>query len=311
MDPVRSVQQRDDARVDDLDGSTTAGTPAAPSDRQLRIVAQAKYDLLASGGAAPSIDCKSGGNADLCGTDAVPNAVLFSRQKGDANQIDRADVRQATLKDCYLMAPLAAVASTPEGRAMIQNAITENKDEKGAVVSYTVTLYRRSFWARDADTFSAVKLTVDGLFGDKRADARPDGKLREIWPLVVEKAFAQYSGGYRKIDAGGSPALAMEALTGKPAVSVALDRPPGYGADRLQRDLAAGKLVVLMTKASIRGDDPYRLVGSHGYQVVGTEQSGGRLWVDMRNPWGKDDPRRVPVDQLDKWFAGVAVGSVR
>jgi hypothetical protein len=314
MNSVTPAQRRDESSVDDANDSTPKGTVATITDRAANILAQAKYDALAAVGLGSPIDCAKQRDADRCGTEAVSNPKLALKQPGDAYPVDGADVRQTTLNDCHLMAPLAAIASSPMGRELIMNAIRENTNDKGQVVSYTVTLHRpESHWFGPT-TFSEVKYTFDGLYGREHADPRVgDHDEHEVWPLVIEKAFAQYCGGYSKIGGQGSPARAMEALTGRPAVDIRLDAHPGYSASRLQSDFEAGKLVVLLSNKSMSGDAPPGLVGNHAYQVSAVELAGGRLWVQLHNPWNQKDkePAMIPFDRLTEWFAAVDVGSVK
>jgi hypothetical protein len=314
MNSVTPTQRRDESSVDDAKDSLPKGTLAASADRAANILAQARYDALAAGGLGGPIDCTKLRDADRCGTESVSNPRLFLDQPGDAHPVEGADVRQTTLNDCHLMAPLAAIASSPVGRELIKNAITENRNDKGQVVSYTVTLHKPETHWFGPTTFSEVKFTFDGLYGRQHADPRPgDRDQSEVWPLVIEKAFAQYSGGYSKIGAPGSPARAMEALTGKPAADIPLNGSPGYSAARLQSDVDAGKLVVLLSNKSMSGDAPQGIVGNHAYQVSGVELADGRLWVQLHNPWNQKDkePAILPFDRLKEWFAAVDVGSVK
>jgi calpain family cysteine protease len=314
MDPVSSAQRRDDACVDDVDGSSTKGTPATVPDRVRRMAAQAIYDLYAAGGLRGPVDCSKHEDADRCGTETVSKPVLFLKERDDTDAVDRADVTQAKLNDCHLMAALAALASTPAGRELIKSAITENRNDKGEVVSYTVTLHEPQDHLWGPRTFSEVKLTVDDRFAANHAAARRgENQQSEIWPLVIEKAYAQYQGGYGEIDGQGSPARAMEILTGKPAADIPLDASPGYGADRLACDLAAGKLVVLLTKRSFDGAGPVGIVANHGYSVADARSVGGKLMVQLHNPWNDStkEPRPIAYEDLAKWFVSADVGSVR
>jgi hypothetical protein len=162
------------------------------------------------------------------------------------------------LEDCALMATLAGLARTPEGRAVIENAIKENKNEKGEVVSYTVTLHKpqERYGGLGTKTFTPVPVTVDGQFVCGHARTRTDGGGSEVWPLVIERAFHEYKDrDFGMCDGdtkhGGPPMSAMELLTGKEANQISLRSFAGYknySAQRLQNDIDAGKIVVLDTK---------------------------------------------------------------
>jgi hypothetical protein len=319
--------------ADDGTATATAGPPNDGSgERAQRAAADARYQKYASGTPAPE-DCNDHGKPnydfDHCPDAPVNHPVLFKKEPADADEVDIADVKQMEVPDCYLMAPLAAISATPEGRALIKGVIVENKDKDGNVESYTVTLHKpESHWP-GATTFSDVKVTVKEPFARGHAEPRASGGASEIWPLVMEKAYAEYRGGYVTMARGGSPADAMEVLTGRPATQTALLWPDGgadsFSADRLKSVLAAGKVVVLGTQSTIKGSgesstsDPkskggnasHHLIGNHAYAVTGTEDHDGRLFLQLHNPWNHADPDPVPFDELTTWFRSATVGSVR
>jgi hypothetical protein len=101
----------------------------------------------------------------------------------------------------------------------------------------------------------------------------------------------------------------MEALTGVPAERNTFGWFCSYDAAQLQKDLAAGKLVVLESRPGLDAPNAYSLEASHAYQVVGVEQQNGTLCMKLHNPWNKDQPALVPCDELTTWFAAIDVGS--
>jgi hypothetical protein len=261
-------------------------------------------------------------------SERVDNPVLFKWQGVDADPIDSKDVQQGALGDCHYLAPLAAMAATAQGRAFLRGAVVENKNEAGDVVSWTVTLHERDKLRFRSTTFHDVKVTVREPFAIGHARVRPDGGPTEVWPLVIEKACAQYSGGYNQIGHGGDPAEAMALLTGREPTYTSFGWPArwfkSYGASDLQRDLANGKLVVLSTRPGIGGptggqstptsrqasEDAHGLLDAHAYFATGIEEHDGKAFVRLGNPWGDRQPDLVPCDELPKWFYGATVGSV-
>jgi hypothetical protein len=315
-------------RTDYIQDDQTEPLPAsnATTERADRAAAFERYEALVSSG------CGDTSTTAGCIADQVPHPVLFTREGTDADAVDLHDVRQDGLGDCFLMAPLAGLARTPEGRALIKSAVAENKNDKGDVVSYSVTLHRPDRHSSPT-AFRDVTVTVTGPFVCGHATPRTDGNLSEVWPLVIEKAYAQCFG----FDArGGSVADAMEVLTGREATRVRLDFSthlglgfltrwlPGYPPDRLSNDLAAKKIVVLETNESIGGYDgplatqaqrtahieAHKLFGQHAYVVTGTEEVNGRLCLILHNPWNERQPDPVPYDELGEWFASVNIASV-
>jgi hypothetical protein len=317
-------------------GDPDAGPPIDPSStaRAARAAADARYQaFVSSGTSGPSPEqCRDveapDHDYDHCVNDPVSNPVLFQKQSTDADAVDSKDVRQGGLGDCHIMASLAALANTPAGRALIRSAVVENKNDGGEVVSWTVTLHQPEKHLLGETTFRDVRVTVDGLYVVGHARARAENGRNEIWPLVVEKAFARYAGGYNRIGRGGAPTAAMALLTGREATSVSLDWHNrwfrSYGAGELQADLASGKLVVLNTRSGIGGRtsadatpaerqanvDAHRLLPDHAYFATGLEQHDGKLFVKLGNPWAEAEPGLVPCDELTRWFSAVAIGSV-
>src|SRR6476646_5724950 len=73
---------------------------------------------------------------DCLPPEKAPPTTLFEQQAGDDDDISPDDVRQWQIGDCYLLASLAALASTPVGRQRIRCMIEENRVD-GNLVSYT------------------------------------------------------------------------------------------------------------------------------------------------------------------------------
>jgi hypothetical protein len=293
----------------------TSPVPPAPAARAERAAAQARYDIFVSAGeTGVNPRCANGEDPnydfDQCGTVRIHSPVLFSRQDGEVQEIEPSDVHQYRVGDCCFMAALLAASRSPEGRGLIHNAIRENRNDQGEVVSYTVTLHRPQthFFGLGRTTFSDVQVTVDWLYPKGHAIPRESGNAFEVWPLVMEKAYAQFCGGYDVATRGGYPSDAMELLTGRPATCTEFGRFTGYRQDELERDLAAGKMVVLSSRGDVAG---YGLIGHHSYVVTGTVVRDGKLYVELGNPWGEEQPDPVPVGELKQWFHAVSVGSVR
>ena len=111
--------------VDFENGDPAAGPPedATSRARAVRAAADARYQAFIASGppANPCLDFAAPGHDyDRCVRVPVPNAVLFQREGADADAVDPRDVQQGGLGDCHFLAPLAALASTPEGRAALR-----------------------------------------------------------------------------------------------------------------------------------------------------------------------------------------------
>jgi hypothetical protein len=315
----------------------SAGPPRDPSSaaRAMRAQAANRYQTFVSSGstAGAALDpCHDFGaphhDYDQCVSAHVDNPVLFKWQGADAEPIDSKDVQQGGLGDCHYLAVLAAMAATPQGRAYLNRSLVENKNDVGNVVSWTVTLHERDKLHFLSARFHDVQVTVREPFAIGHARVRPGGGPTEVWPLVIEKACAQYAGGYNRIGHGGAPAEAMAVLTGRAPTYTSFSWPArcfkSYGAVDLQRDLASGKLVVLTTNAGIGAPlgpdstpaqrranaDAHGLLEGHAYFATGIEEHDGTSFVRLGNPWGDVQPDLVPCDELRKWFSGVTVGTI-
>jgi hypothetical protein len=319
MNPLNPFSRRDDLPLDDGGVESLPGglPPTAPDAEAAaaRALATARYDALAAGEGIEHYDSdklleKKREDLEQRPQAPAPQAVLFLKEEGDVDAIDAKDVQQGHVKDCFLLAPVAALASTPEGRTLIEKAIVPNKNERGEVISYTVTLHLPKTHLFGATTFSEKKVIVDASFTGEHAVARSSELGNEIWPLVLEKAVVECLVRHDHVLQEHCPILAMELLTGKRAEDIRLNWFRSYGPDELAKDVSAGKIVVFSTKDDLDMTNRYDLVRNHSYEVTGTKTVDGKLCVTLHNPWNHDEPQPVPFDELNTWFDNVDLGSI-
>jgi WXG100 family type VII secretion target len=230
------------------------------------------------------------------------------------------DVEQGQLGDCYLLASLASIAN--QNPDMIEKMIRDNGDG-----SYTVTFYEKGWFG----SIKPVEVTVDGQFPLR--DGRPvfagvgdkDGDHHELWTMIVEKAYAQWKGGYSSIE-GGWPHHAMEHLTGIPSQDFA---PTRVSIEQLSNFHHQGYAISLSTnqdwKLTIAGrtlwdfdditDGPLfqkgggQLVPSHAYYVTGVDAENGT--VTIRNPWGwYHGEITLTTEEFQQAFSTVSVNPI-
>lgn len=310
----------------------SGGPPVDPSvaARLQRAEADARLQAFAAGRRPER--CKDLAPADRlvggCLVDDVDAVVLYQREGNDVDAVAPSDVEQGYLPDCCILAVLGAMATTPEGRAALRAAIVENKNDEGQVVSYTVTLHELQKTMLGSTSFRDVRLTVDCAYVLGHAHPRAGDGRSEVWPLVIEKAFAKYVGGYDKIGRGLDSSDVMTLLTGRKATQISLSWPrrlgSGYSEARLQAALHDGKIIVLNTKIGIGGirgrsadtqselplpADAHGLVEGHAYFVTRTEQRNGKTFLQLGNPWGHTQPDDIPLDEMTTWFSSISVGS--
>ena len=303
---------------DESDAIVSAGAP--PDDRAARVARDAAAATkLARWIRDASDTCTSFGNPfhdfDRCVVDPDPRPrgaaprtpSLYVREAEDQTDIAPSDVAQGKLGDCHLLAPLAAFARTDGGRALIHDAITEQRNDHGDVVGYSVRLYQAEWHLTGPKTFTEKHFDVpaNGPYVVGHARAAGDVTRDEIWPLVMENAYAQLRGGYDAIGFGGSVRAAMEALTGREVRHADMG---DVSDELLWSDLDAQKAVVLSSKHDI-GDNPLKITEKHAYFVVAREDHDGDVLYRLRNPWDDDERRDVvvPYAQLAKYFDAVDV----
>ena len=244
-------------------------------------------------------------DAKKLGWETVPEGKLFiDHPSGN-------DVEQNYLGDCYLMAAASAVAHmSPKD---IEKMFTKKPDG-----TYDVRL-----WSNDGGKLVARDINIDaslprnGWYGYNYAGAR---NKKELWPALLEKAFAVRAGNYNAIQ-GGDPGNAMTAITGLPSKSYDL-RAAGTNADttfaEIEAAVKAGKPATAVTlsdksAAKYKGTNIFT---DHTYTIWNTSVEGGVKYVHLRNPWGNTEPKgngrddgifKIPLDQFMSLYCGVAI----
>ena len=129
------------------------------------------------------------------------------------NGVSPDDIDQGSLGDCWLLAAFASAAEFP---GVVRRAfLTTEANWRGR---YAVTLW-------DGHKRQWTKIVVDDRIPCKAGTTtpvfcRPAGK--ELWVVLLEKAFAKFVGGYPNL-AGGFSIWALQALTGDDAYTLSRD----------------------------------------------------------------------------------------
>lgn len=205
-------------------------------------------------------------------------AKLFKRGFFDGNAIHVNDVKQGDLDDCYVLAPLAALAKTrPE---TIRNMIRPQADG-----SFEVTLHLRT--DPNSPNRTPTTITVKNEFperpnGDPTYAKGGDGG--ETWVQVLEKAYAQAMRGYEYLNRGDEGEV-LQVFTGQTPTKGSLD---ASQAATLQQTLLSGlenKAAITVASntqpATING---VPMVPSHVYVVTRANDRGLKLY----NPQGNN-----------------------
>lgn len=123
------------------------------------------------------------------------------------DEISPTDIVQGQLGDCYFLSAVSSLAEKPE---RVKNIfLTKEVNDAGC---YALKLYingEPTIVVID-DYFPWLKKEKDWAFSRSNKD-------KEIWVLLLEKAWAKIFGTYQRIE-GGFAGEALTALTGAPTV---------------------------------------------------------------------------------------------
>jgi hypothetical protein len=147
----------------------------------------------------------------------------------------------------------------------------------------------------------------------KLADQKTVGgkTVYELWPMMIERAYAQARGGYDVLDKGGNPAEVYGFVGGSTRTHVASTaRGDAAHVTKLIDDaLAAGKPVTLVLPKVLppRLAADLHVIGWHCY-VLTKKKDGGYV---LTNPWGSSHPTRpVTAEELGQLAAKLQVGDL-
>ena len=224
------------------------------------------------------------------------------------------DVAQGSLGDCYL---LSALALATRDQAVCDDLIDDTYEDVGI---YGVTLWYKRRWTMvwvDAQFPCWRPKNSHGKHRRPKPIYATSSDHREIWPNVVEKAYAKVAGSYEAIGRGGRIAPALETLTGGAAWSVDAMTIPWKDLRRAVEDndvfVGAGSEHNL-SERELQG-----VVGGHAYSIlhavdVGADAERVRLLL-LRNPWGKSEWKGDWSDSSSCWRkrpdVATAVGNKR
>lgn len=192
------------------------------------------------------------------------------------DKIDPLDIIQGVLEVCYLLSCLSAIAESPSRIKSIFNTRSSNLQGK-----YSVTFFL---------TGVPTEVVVDDHFPcspDSNELIFSKTQSQELWPLIIEKAWAKIYGCYTAVEYGLMD-FVFEDLLGVPAsfVSVTVANRENIWI-QLKRFIAEKYLLCATTIESL-AEDRTGLVTSHAYTVLSVyEDSNLELkLIKLRDPWG-------------------------
>lgn len=203
------------------------------------------------------------------------------------DQIEFSDINQRGLGHCYFMCAIAALAENP---ILISRLFrTKKKNEAGY---YEIVLFIDGEWqVVIVDDFFVVHKNFQ-YYENPFVFSSPNGK--EMWVLILEKAWAKVNGGFTNI-ISGSAKDAMLALTGYNSETIYYESTKIdeiweklLEADQHNYFIACSTSQEIMDLREQTG-----IVESHAFSMVAViegEFDGERLrLVKIRNPWGYEE----------------------
>lgn len=222
----------------------------------------------------------------------------FDQSRLFINGVHPDDVDQGLLGDCFFLSSIASIAQ--QNGKFIQKMVSAEPDG-----TFRIQLYKRRFLGPPVPK----TIIVDNLFpvkddkpvfaglGDSEKTA--EGVFFEIWPMVLEKGYAQLMGSYNAI-IGGWPHDAMTSLTGKASRQL---NPATTTVEQLADLFESKHAIAIYTRSDFRFNLGGRVIdlpdrtGHSRFKKHGGDLSAGHAYfisgvsradnlIKIRNPWG-------------------------
>lgn len=240
-------------------------------------------------------------------TELYPGATLFSGGVG-AN-----DIIQGAVGDCFFIGAVSALASLKTDKLKpLERLFTFHNIQWGI---FGVCFFKNGEWEWViVDDWIAVN--QDGR--DVWPQYASPGTEAELWPLIIEKAYAKLHFCWDSID-GGWSRQALEDMTGGLAYTLNLEKQDketfGSANNDAFQELATDGLTVLGCSVGWHVEDAagagrageqgavHGLFKGHAYSIIKfAETRDGTGFVRVRNPWGNDAEWKGPyADGAPEW----------
>ena len=213
------------------------------------------------------------------------NYCLFSKK------IEMGDVQQGSLGDCYFLSSVANICKFPN---MVQKLFRQKtKNQYGYYEIFLFIDGKRQIVIVD-DYLPAFKRNKSPCYAQTKKEEK------EIWVMLLEKAWAKVNGGYANI-ISGLPCEAMEVLTGSGSLIYDLEKLEGedvedYKYEIIKNVQLADQNNSLITCSTISDPNIERvgLVQGHAYTLINfnkiqTSQGKNVFLFRIRNPWSQGE----------------------
>jgi hypothetical protein len=209
------------------------------------------------------------------------------------------DLKQGSLGDCYFIAAISAVAENPFRVAKL--ILSKDYNPFGV---HAVTLFITGVWE---------EVIMDDLFPYDASAQQPafsTSRTKDIWVMLLEKAFAKVNGGYKDIEAGFI-SEALLALTGAPVYTYFVQSGNPEENWRIMLEGERNNYIMCCASGDFNktgndaADNRSGLSGNHAYSLLSAHEINhqGRMLrlVKLRNPWGKGEWKGDWSDRSPLW----------
>ena len=211
------------------------------------------------------------------------NYSLFSKK------IEMDDVQQGSLGDCYFLSSVANICKFPNSVQRLFKQSTKN--EYGY---YEIFLF--------IDGKRQIVIVDDYLpaFKKNKKPCYAQTKEKEIWVMLLEKAWAKVNGGYANI-ISGIPCEALEVLTGTGSLIYDLENLDGEDVEDYKYEIVKNVQLAdqnnSLISCSTTSDPNIQRVGlveGHAYTLISfnrieTSQGKDVYLFRIRNPWSQGE----------------------
>lgn len=207
--------------------------------------------------------------------------------------------------DCYLVAGASAIAELrPDDLASLMHELPDGR------VRFTFQAWDEKR-GRYLPEEVVVTREVPSRYGrpcmgmGRGPGGGPEGPATaEAWWPLLEKAYAQWKGSFEAMGSG-YPYEVFEALLGREGRhfdTEVLDEHALLREVRRALDERAPMVAWTHPDSSVRPFLGKGLVADHAYSVHGVKEESGRVFVELRNPWGHREPGSDGKDDGIFWL---------
>jgi len=216
------------------------------------------------------------------------------------------DVIQGDLGDCYFLSAISALAEYPQ---RIKKMLPELSFNRNGVFQVTVCIHGNLVNIVLDDYFPVVPEKTDKKGKPLLAFASYNPKTKNVWPMLLEKAWAKANINYENIISGNS-AEAFEFLCPAPVNTFYHDVHHDIlyqeilKADR--KDYIICTDITVTENTNLQNLSKMGLITNHSYTIIDAEEVYGpdgkkiRL-LKIRNPWGSNEWTGDWSDDSPKW----------